>query len=324
MKFLVIGDIHYTLRNPKARKDDYHLAIEAKLTEAADIAKDHKVEAVLIPGDLFDSPTVSLVAITRLAAMLKKFPCPIYTIPGNHDSHGHNLSTIDRTPYGLLKGLGLIECLHYPIASKLEGVIITGHGFDTETDRSVEQYKTYISPGKNVRIHLVHGMLLDSSPGFDMRHTLVSQIGEMPKKDSPDILVCGHYHLGLSSQLIGDTLVVNPGALCRISAHQEEVERTPQVAILEVSEEGDCDVSFLALQSALPGHEVLSREHIEAQQQRSEQMEKFLKLLASEGESRFLEVGEIIEDISAREELPEEVKDDALARIGRAKEGMSV
>jgi len=49
-----------------------------------------------------------------------------------------------------------------------------------------------------------------------------------------------------------------------------------------------------------------------------------LKLLASEGEAKFLEVREIVEDIAARENLPEAIKAEALRRIGEAREKLGV
>lgn len=49
-----------------------------------------------------------------------------------------------------------------------------------------------------------------------------------------------------------------------------------------------------------------------------------MKLLASEGEAKFLEVREIVEDIAARDNLPEAVKAEALRRIGEARERLGV
>ena len=98
-----------------------------------------------------------------------------------------------------------------------------------------------------------------------------------------------------------------------------EIERKIQVALLTV-ENGGCEAELIPLKSAAPGYEVLSRQHLEAEAEREERLEKFLSLLASEGESKFLEVREIIEDIAARENLPEEVKAEALERIGKARE----
>ena len=58
-------------------------------------------------------------------------------------------------------------------------------------------------------------------------------------------------------------LFINPGALCRLSAHVAEIERPVQVALLTV-ENGQAAAELIPLKSARPGREILSREHIEA------------------------------------------------------------
>ena len=86
-----------------------------------------------------------------------------------------------------------------------------------------------------------------------------------------------------------------------------------------VNDDGQCSAELVP-QSAKPGHQVLSREHIEEAQARNEKLDEFLSLLASEGESKFLEVRDIVEDIAARENIPAAVKQEALERLGRARE----
>ena len=118
-------------------------------------------------------------------------------------------------------------------------------------------------------------------------------------------------------------LFINPGALCRLSAHVAEMERPVQVALLTV-ENGQATAELIPLKSARPGHEVLSREHIESAAERESRIDEFLKLLASEGEAKFLEVREIVEDIAARDNIPADVKQEALRRIGAAREKLGV
>jgi exonuclease SbcD len=162
-------------------------------------------------------------------------------------------------------------------------------------------------------------MLMDHSPGFDMRHTLISQV-----ETTAQVIICGHLHTGFGNSYIyrrddDGVLFINPGALCRLSAHATEIERTVQIALLTV-ENGQAEAELIPLKSAAPGHEVLSRAHLEAEAERSERLERFLNLLASEGEVRFLETREIIDEIAARENILGEVKVEALKRIARARE----
>jgi exonuclease SbcD len=346
-KFLITGDIHFRSTNPVARKDIYMDAVLTKIAEIIDMAERYNVNAILVPGDLFDSASVSIPTIVRLGLALQSAPCPILTIPGNHDTFAHNLESLSRTPYGILKAFDFIRCVHESSWIFIDSVdgMVSGHGFNNETDHDLMQYavpeecaqrhedicRVALSSEHEYSpfyIHMAHGMLLDRSPGFDMRHTLVSRLAEIPKERQPHVLVCGHYHTGLAIQRVPEsrTLVINPGALGRLSAHIEEMERPVQVALLTISgaDESGYSAGYVRLRCAEPGHAVLSREHIEAAAAKNERLERFLALLASEGESKFLEVREIVEDIAAREQLPGEVKKEALRRIGEARERLGV
>ncbi len=326
-KALIIGDVHYRAGNPRSRLDDYQEAITAKLLECFELAQEHKVDVILQPGDLFDTPGVSWDTVKQLALLLKQAPCPFLTIPGTHDTWAHNLSTLYRTPFSFLSAL---EIIHDVTEERGQGVvtindvIITGHGYNHETDTAAGTHQ--FMPGtwseKSFSIHLVHAMLLDHVPVEGMKHTLISQVDT-----TADVIVAGHIHYGLGNSYVyqrdDDVLFINPGALCRKEASLIDMERTVQVALLTVKD-GQADAELIPLKSARPGHEVLSREHLEEAAERENRINEFLRLLASEGEAKFLEVREIVEDIAARENLPEAVKTEALRRIGEAREKLGV
>lgn len=329
MKIVITGDIHYRGVNPKARLDNYQEAITAKLKEVFSLTKHIGASVIILPGDLFDSPNMAWGTVAELALLLQIAPlnCRILTIPGNHDIYGGNPASKNRTPYGLLSRLGLVwdltdepfEFSNNENNSDLN-IAITGHSFtaDTDTDAGKDQFNPPPHAGdwRGTSIHVVHSMLLDRSPGFDIRHTLISQV-----KTTANVIISGHDHTGFGVVRRDDgVLFINPGALCRLSAHASEIERQVQVAVLTVDDNGQCNAELVPLQSAKPGHQVLSREHIEEAQARNEKLDEFLSLLASEGESKFLEVREIVEDIAARENIPAAVKQEALERLGRARE----
>ena len=323
-KAIVTGDIHYRGTNPRARLDDFQEAISAKLLEVMFLAREHKADCILIPGDIFDGPSTSWGVVADLIQILKSAPCPVLSIHGNHDIYGQNPATRHRTPYGLLSKIGFLWDVEKSEFNGSENVIVTGCGFDTNTDTKTPEGKAQFSPRIWVdgafQIHVVHSMLLDRDPGFDMRHTLISEV-----KTSAQVIISGHEHtgFGIVRRESDRMLFVNPGALCRLSAHVAEIERPVQVALLTI-EDGQAAAELIPLKSARPGHEVLSREHIEAAAERESRIEEFLKLLASEGEAKFLEVREIVEDIAARDNIPADVKQEALRRIGEARERLGV
>ena len=330
MKYLIVGDVHFRGVNPRARLDNYMEAISRKLHEVFALAQQYKVDAIIQTGDLLDSPATGWSTAAELAQILQGSPCPFLTINGNHDIYAANPGSKYRTPFGFLSRLGIIEDIGeeaFESGDNGKGIVITGHGFNIETDTPLGKGQfdpatcfVQLKDGKDVRIHVVHSMLMDHSPGFEMRHTLISQV-----ETSAQVIICGHLHTGFGSKYVyrrdDGVLFINPGALCRLSAHHAEIERKIQVALLTV-EGGKCEAELIPLKCAAAGHEVLSREHLEADADRGGRLEKFLSLLASEGESKFLEAVEIIDDIAARENLPKEVKAEALKRIGVAREAL--
>lgn len=337
IKFIIAGDLHWRGSNPRARRDDYMEALSTKLTEIFNLS--HRYYApVIIPGDIFDSPTTAWRIVGLLIAKLKSCPTPILTIPGNHDIFGSNPDSAARTPYGLLELIGAIrDVSNEPFAWKSplgndSWARVTGYGYRASTDTAegrwqfnaptLEEHAENPSPGyvPVAKVHLGHANLMTDPPGHDMRHTLIDEV-----KTNADVIISGHYHPGFGIHRRGDgVLFINPGALARTAASASDLTRQVQVALLTIQEDGYCDAELIPLQSARPGDEVLSREHLDAAEEREERIQDFLELLAEEGQARFLEMSEIIEDIAEREQLPKGIKDEALKRLSETREALGV
>ncbi len=329
-KFIITGDWHFRGTNPRARKDNFQEALTRKIYEVFNLAEAVGAKAIIVPGDLTDSPGMALGTIIELAAILQQSPCPVLAIHGNHDVWGANPGTKFRTPFGLLNKLHLIQDLgrEAPFEDMdNDEFCITGHGFDFETDTpaGAVQYDPpqigyqapQFIPWNGAFIHVVHSMLMDHSPGFDMKHTLIHEV-----KTTAKVIISGHEHLGFGIVEREDgVLFINPGALCRLSAAAAEIERPIQVALLTV-ENDTAEAELIPIKCAQPGHEVLSREHLENEVEREARLERFLSLLAEEGEAKFLEIADIVEDIALRERIPGAVRDEALRRIGAAREAL--
>lgn len=339
IKFIVCGDLHWRGSNPRARKDDYMMALKLKLEEVFHLAIDHKAP-VIIPGDIFNSPNTAWHVVAELIRAINVFmersDLPIITIPGNHDIFGSNLESVSRTPYGLMSLIGVIDdidCGTMAWAGLDKGmdgaspwVMLSGHGYNACTDTPGGTYQFY-TPGSKfaiAKIHIVHANLMLDPPGHDMRHTLVDEV-----KTDADVIISGHYHPGLGRGEViyrrpDGVLFINPGALARTAATASDLTRQVGVVLLEVHEDGRCGAEWIPLESARPGEEVLSREHLEAIEEREGRIQDFLELLAEEGQARFLEMSEIIEDIAERDRLPAEVKAEALRRLSEAREALGV
>jgi len=377
MRLLVTGDWHYRSQNPVARLDNFQETLNAKLREVGEIAERENCQAIIVPGDIFDSPSPAYSTLTAIEVLLCDIKKEVWAVPGNHDEHAHSLESLDRTAFGHLVATGLVRDLSRD-EIEIDTFLVEGTGFSTKTDNGLDDYLIKNKQTNKVVIHVAHGMVLEQSPGFEIKHTLLSDIAKHP--DCPDVLIVGHEHLGFGIKRLprtkgGELVAINPGAIVRLSAHPGEIERTPQVCLLEIypgvaptcwdceallpvedaqeTSYGYCyvkcprcgtrneiditewgppeiwnfgepviDTTLIPLSCARPGHEVLSRDHLEAAADREAKMAQFLGLLAQEGEAKFLDIQAIIEGIARKENLPRDVVDEALRRIAAAREAL--
>ena len=329
VRFIVAGDLHFRSENPRNRKDNFEDAMLAKLYEAFQIALDYEAEAIIIPGDIFDTANVGLKTIARLGyclnSWIKDFNVQVLVVSGNHDIPEGNKAALERTPFGLLKKLdvfGDLEEDDYEYDSGDLDLIVTGCGFDfkTDTEDGAYQFEAGESSCNTVYVHVVHSMLMATSPTFPMRHTLINQV-----ETDADIIISGHYHEGFGIIRRKDgKLFINPGSLCRLSASKAEMERTVQVALLTIRSKTDFDAKLIPLQSAQPAEEVLDREAIVEKVEHENWLDTFFESLDKEGEVKFLGVREIVDSIALREKILPVVKEETLKRIGEAREKLGL
>ncbi len=83
MKFLHIADLHLGIQ-----VHEFSMLEEQRhiLGQIQDLAKAHKVDAVLIAGDVYDRGIPGVEAVKLLDGFLSGLPCPVCMIGGNHDS----------------------------------------------------------------------------------------------------------------------------------------------------------------------------------------------------------------------------------------------
>lgn len=332
LTFICTKDIHYAGQNPKARKDNYQQALNQKIREIFDIAKNREADGILVAGDLFDSFNTTRPIIGECGSLLWESPCPIYTIGGQHDEDSHNPESLRRSAYGLLVRLGIIkdvatnqEELRFPINSRhFNSVIITGKHYNWQADKEKDYYVSplidipmSVAVESTLIIHLAHGTLVDHHPPFD-RYTHINDLWT-----NADVLLVGDYHPGIGIQKLDmgcrDALIIDPGALARQKATTSDMTRPVQVAILTVTAEG-CSAELVPLECYRPGDEVLSREHIEVEEARENRIEKFLGLLKDNSARKFAETREIMDSVALESGVSGEVIGEALKWVALARE----
>lgn len=322
MKILYMTDTHIRGTTPRSRTDDFPQTIYQKLVETMEIAEREQVDAILHGGDIFHSPNLSPAVVRQFADLFHRASAPIYAIAGNHDIYGHNPQTVPRTMLGLLDAFGAIRLLdsENPLLLEKKGtkVQVTGTPFHYDLDKRPINldYTATNSTNADYCIHMVHGMLVDRTFPEGVAHTTIQQVWEL--ETDWDILLTGHYHAGFEMQTRQGKYIVNPGALARIHSQKAEMNRMPQVVLMDFTD--GMRVELIPLTCAQKGIEIMDRSALEKAAFRDQQLQQFMQQVGASSEYKGITAKEIIEQISQSEGIEEAIKQDALRRLAEAEE----
>lgn len=316
MRILYFTDTHIRGTSPKNRKDDYVETLENKFFEILKIIEDESIDFVIHGGDLFDRPDISVSIVSRFANILNQIKVPIYMVSGNHDIYGHNPQTVHRTMVGLLNSLNIVNIIDGKGKILLEKdnikVQLTGQPYIYNIDdpNNREYYLVNsINEDINYSIHLVHGMLLDKPFIKGIPFTLIDDI----KSTKADITLSGHYHSGFKKTIIDNKYFINPGSIVRITNSLREIERQPQVALIDLKDK--IDIRFVPLKTAKTGEDVLDRAEIEKNIFQRERLFEFKQTIDDALDFEKMDINDLLIEVSTSEGVSENVKIEALRRI---------
>lgn len=325
MRFLFFTDTHIRGLTPRSRVDDFYSTVKNKFQEIAEMVEIHKIDFVLHGGDWFDRPDISPSIVRDFAMIIRDFKKPIYTVAGNHDIYGHNPETLSRTMLGLLEGTDTIKIIKQdqPIILEKSGTKVQLYGNSYSFDIDSEGYEKYYivkkDPSVDFCINMVHGMLLPKPFIEGIKYTLIDDI----VSTEADITLAGHYHTGFGIKKLHDKYFINPGSLIRISALKNEIIRMPETVIIDL--EQNIKVWLEKLKTALPGDEVLDREHIERAEDRAYKLNQFFNNAQTSGEYKHerVDINKIIDEIAVSQGLADNVKIETIKRIEQARGSFS-
>lgn len=321
MRFLFFTDDHKRGTTPENRKDNFPAALERKLREVVQIAREREVDYVLHGGDFFDVPAPALSVCADFLEIFQQFPVPVFTIPGNHDLFGHNSETLPRTMLGFAARLGIVRLLKRdPVYLEKNGlrVQLTGQGYHVEMDRRDPRLDyTVKKKDCDYAIHVVHGMLLERAIFPGAFYTLIEQVWDT----EADFTLVGHNHLGFNTTEKDGKYFLNPGALARLSNHPAEMKRPVQVVIIDLGGSRPA-YETVRLKSAAPGEDVLDRTRLEESAFREQRLAGYLAEVKAAGSYRRTDVRTLLEEIACSEKLPPKVIQEALKRIAQAEEAL--
>ena len=220
MKFLVTGDWHIDNSMIKTRKDNVLAACMDKIGQIFSIAQSHNCDAVLQPGDFFESHKANDFLKQYVIQFLKSGMAniPVYTILGQHDLRYHS-SNINNTPLKVLEAAGVINILKdKPLVYPQDKVYIYGASWYEEIPRPMRELKGF-------NILMCHKMIVDSKIWEGQEDHTYGKI--LLKTTDYDLIVSGdnhkHFimHSGIKSS-IGKKLLINCGSLLRTRIDQED------------------------------------------------------------------------------------------------------
>ena len=281
IRFMYSTDWHYTGKNMASRKDDYPETIKAKIKDFFRTGHQYNVDGFLGGGDYFNSHYTSSEVVSRLGQIIreetkgKKF----YGVWGNHDIRDWNPKSVSRSSIGVMQEFN--DCFQIldrePTVFEANGmkVNLTGVSAYAQLDRHIldeegnilkHRARDWIVEDTNnlPHIHIVHGYLSPKPVLDTIRHTVIEEM----KRTKATITLGAHEHLGFPVTETDHGFVYNPGSLGRIKASVEEMNRTPNYALITIHDDGRGEITPIQCAIAEPGPDVMDRSYIEAKKEK--------------------------------------------------------
>lgn len=275
---ILTADWHLREGTPICRTDDFQAAQWGKVEQIKDLQRKHQCE-IFNAGDLFQQWRVNPSLINQCIEQLKSFHKKMITVIGNHEMPRHNIELMEQSAWEVLYRAKVIEYL--------------GRG---DWGQAVKDVKPLMF--KNRTIYMMHTMVWQGEapwPGCEDPDSF-DLIDMLP---DADLILTGHNHVTFTEQEDG-ILLVNPGSLTRHKADQ--VDHQPCVFLYN-AESNKVQQHFLEIEQ-----DVISREHIEVNKQKSARIKAFIAKLA-EGWDLSLSFEENIERGIIENKIPEKIKE---------------
>jgi DNA repair exonuclease SbcCD nuclease subunit len=207
MRFLHAADLHLGLRITRFEESACKSIGEARFEAIENLrakAAEHKVDFVLIAGDVFDDHSVSKTIAERAFTLFegKAIPCPVYIIPGNHDPLTPG-GVWDRDPWTREQPTKNIRLLREPTPVAVPNLPVTIFPCPLRQRNSIDDPTAWIVnhprvPGdRTIRIALAHGSL-NIMPNLPEDDHLIRK--DAADHFALDYLALGHWHKPLRCQ----------------------------------------------------------------------------------------------------------------------------
>lgn len=243
MRIILIGDLHYDLKQPLKRIDDIKETFSEKFNWLRKHSRiGHKILYVCT-GDIFNKPNPDVTVINHLIDEISTLPGDFVTTSGNHDLFNYDITSHNKSALSLMeKALDNFYVVNTSIKDNLDfynedeyykdKIMIVGRYFTNDIDNvdnrdfvyNADKFTYDIAKNNNrYLLGIVHGMVLEKPNKF-IKHTLAKDL----INTNFDFLLTGHDHTGYKF----NGKCYNPGSLYRSKI--DEKDRDVKVGVLDI------------------------------------------------------------------------------------------
>lgn len=258
-KIVLLSDVHLSVENSRSRLDDVKVTGFKKFQFVLDWAASSK-SAILQAGDLGMGPR----NWDLLAEMMDTFMVDdeFYGIYGQHDTYLYSEETRDATMLGALIAAGMVRLLgKTPLDIKEYKVY--GCSYNQEIPTPDEKSKDH-------NVLVIHAPIAEKAL-FD-GHKYMDAGRFLDVHRGYRIILCGDIHQRFIIEKKG-RYIVNAGPMIRREATEYNFHHHPGFWVWDAKEE---NMDWVEIPHK-PADKVLTRDHIELEEYRSEKLDEFIK-----------------------------------------------
>jgi len=267
MKIICSGDWHISEKTPENRTDNFEAEGLRKAEYIFEYAVENKIELILQPGDLTDSPFIPYSLFVKLSNLFKTYnDISLITIFGQHDLRYRRK---EKTPLYSLKNMAdlkifLIGEKGISYESRNERVNIYGSHFG-------EEIPEIISKGFNIL--LIHKMIIQDKLWSAQEDYTTAK--KMLRTTDFDLIVSGDNHQTFTETFRGKTLI-NAGTLMRSKINQ--LDHKPCFMIYDTNTR-DFKIEYIPITSSKI---VFKYEQVAKEKERDSQLKEYVSALNQE------------------------------------------
>lgn len=314
MKFLIVGDMHITGDRPVNRRDNYWEAVKRKTTFIFRKAVEHQVDAIISPGDVTDTPSISYFEFGEIIRIFKQElqgDIPFICTRGQHDLRYRTVQNIALKAFeNALDNFFVLENTDSGapvIYRKSDKYQITGCAYGQNIPNIREDGLSLY------RILTIHKMIIDKKL-WSAQSEYSSSIIFLRENAQFDLIVSGDNHQSFEAHTPGGRSLFNCGAMMRNKVDQ--VNHKPIIVLYDTDTKKGEKI-YIPIEDA---ETVFRMEKVEVEKERNEQLEAFVNGISDGGKEVSLEFEDNLRSQIEKDGIDQEVAEIALNSLKKRNE----